>query len=215
MPDYVRPNLPQEVFYDSAGAVIDYGNRYRGKSPPDDSYSVDSNPQRFAPLHLVADALIEHLTASYAVEIIDDIATAADLIQERQDVLRAVRIIPPKSEQATLTVVYTSYPGVIVHAGLLQDFPFPLCGCDACDESLERVADELEQTVLSVVAGGFTEWIDRDRWLSIGHGLLKLDGTNRGAGMSAAEHIPTDRLQIAEDRLKELSDVWQPWTPLS
>ena len=43
--------------------VIEYGNRWasRGGTPPEDSYSVDEHPERFAPLHTVAAALIDYL----------------------------------------------------------------------------------------------------------------------------------------------------------
>ena len=49
---------------------------------------------------------------------------------------------------AALTFVYTSFPSVLVQAGLLHDFSFPSCGCDACDETWESSADGLEWTTL-------------------------------------------------------------------
>ena len=201
------------MFYDSAGAAIDYGNRWGGESPPDDAYSVTSNTQRYAPLHLVADALIDHLATTYAVEVSEDVAFAGDLLHKQDDVLRAVRIVPVNGDEASLTFVYTSFPGVMVHAGLLHDFPFPSCGCDACDESLEGVADELEWTVLCVVAGGFSEWVDPGATLSVGHVLLSGHGTRRRSGATAQNDLP--RLQEAEERLSQLPGGWQPWSPRS
>lgn len=35
---------------DTDGQVIDYGNRWGGGSPPEDGYSVETHPERFAPL---------------------------------------------------------------------------------------------------------------------------------------------------------------------
>jgi hypothetical protein len=145
MTDYIRPGLPKQVYYEADGAAIEYGYRWRGGSPPEETYSVASNPERFAPLQTVADALIDHLRQRYAVSVSDDIAAAADLMHERDDVLRAVRMVPNNPDAAALTFVFTAYPAVVVHAGLPHDFPFPQYGCDACDESLEVLVEDLER----------------------------------------------------------------------
>ena len=65
---YVRPSIDAPTFRDADGQVIDYGNRWDA-SPPEDTYSVDTHPERFAPLHTVADALIAHLRDTYDVEV--------------------------------------------------------------------------------------------------------------------------------------------------
>lgn len=54
---YLRPTIESPIFLDAEGQVIDYGNRWGG-SPPEDTYSVDTHPERFAPIHAIADALI-------------------------------------------------------------------------------------------------------------------------------------------------------------
>lgn len=213
MPDYARPPIPRQVFYDSEGAVIDYGNRWRGESPPEDTYSVTSNLERFAPLHAVADVLIEYLASNYAVEVSEDVAFAEDLLRERNDVLRAVRVVPANDEQAPLTFVYTDFPGVVLHAGLLHDFPFPGCGCDACDETAETAAHELERIVLTVAADGFTEWVDPEAWLSVGYALSSADGRTRQRGETIAGGLPPAKLQTAGERLRRLPGGWQPWNP--
>jgi hypothetical protein len=123
--EYVRPVLPKQVFYDAEGNIIDYGNRWRGQLPPDDTYSVDSHPERFAPLHTVADALIQHLRDTYAVTVSEEVALVSDLIGTPDDVVRAVRVTPANADGAPLTFVFTSYPGITVHAGLLHDSGFP------------------------------------------------------------------------------------------
>jgi len=211
MPEYVRPEFPRRVFYDRDGAVIDYGRRWKGEAPPADSYGVDSNPERFAPLHSVAQALIEYLQRRYAVSVREDAAFAADLMHPRDDVLRAVRVVPLSRDEAALTFVFTAYPGVVVHAGLLHDFPFPQCGCDGCDESAETAADELEWTVLTLVAGHFAEWVDPKADLQIGYELSSPDGTRRARGATGAI-VPDARLAAAAERLRELPRGWQPWT---
>src|SRR5690606_12708315 len=63
-----RPEIDAPVFRDADGRVIDYGNRWSG-SPPEDTYSVDTHPERFAPLSVVADALVDHLRETFEVEV--------------------------------------------------------------------------------------------------------------------------------------------------
>jgi hypothetical protein len=211
MSEYVRPLLPRQVFLDAAGVVIDYGNRWRGRLvrlPPEGTFSVVSNPQRFAPLHTVADALIEHLTQNYDITVTEDIAVAEDLIHRRDDVLRAVRLTPANANAAALTFIYTSFPSVIVHAGLLHDFLYPDCGCDACDETAESAAGEMEWQVLAVAAGNYSETVttNHERW--VGYELAH--GEHHRAGHTLADDIPPGRLSEAESRLQRLPDGWRP-----
>ena len=91
---YTRPSIDTPVFRDVGGQVIDYGNRWSG-SPPEDTYSVDTHPERFAPVHTVADALIDHLRDTYDVVVEEGEEMAADLLHPAfHDVVRAVRIRP-------------------------------------------------------------------------------------------------------------------------
>lgn len=122
MSSYVRPLIEAPVFRDADGAVINYGSRWHG-SPPEDTYSVDTHPERFAPLHVVADALIAHLRETYDVEVDEGVEVAADLLRPAfHDVVCAVRIRPNDPKCASLTLVFTAYPGIYMHAGLLHDF---------------------------------------------------------------------------------------------
>ena len=57
--------------------------------------------------------------------------------------------------------MFTAYPGIFLHAGLLHDFHYPACGCDACDSNWVAEADGLEQQVLAVVTGHYREGIER------------------------------------------------------
>jgi hypothetical protein len=206
---YVRPSLNVPVFHDPSGAVIDYGNRWPGEALPEDRYSVISHSERFAPLHSVADALIEHLWTTYEASVSHNIAVATDLMAGRNDVIRAVRIIPSREDASPLTFAFTSFPGVVVHAGFLHDFPFPDCGCDACDESLEGLAGEMEWKVMAVAAGGFTEFLGN----RVGYRITSPDGTRFNGGTTLATDYPADRLRATEVRLHELPNGWHPWVP--
>lgn len=208
---YVRPRLPAVTYYSDEGDPIPYGRRWGDSGPDADSYSVDSHPERFAGLHVVAHALIDHLAAVYDVEVHQGPAHAAELLMEAPDVLQAVKVTPRRSGTAPLTFVMTAYPGVIVHAGVLHDFPFPVCGCDACDETVETTADRLEMLVLTVAAGGYSERypVGRRRWSE--YALTAFDGSGSESGKSEPGPAAVDRLHEAEIRLLEVPGSWSPW----
>ena len=75
-------------------------------SPPDDTYSVDTHPERFAPVHIVAEALIAYLRENYDVAVEEGEAVAGDLLHPvYHDVVRAARLRPNDSACASLTAV--------------------------------------------------------------------------------------------------------------
>lgn len=210
MSSYIRPLVKAPVFRDAAGQVIDYGNRWGG-SPPEDTYSVDTHPERFAPLHTVADALIAHLSDTYDVEVDEGAETAADLRHPAyHDVVRAVRIRPNDRACASLTLVFTAYPGIYMHAGLLNDFHYPVCGCDACDSNWEGEADDLERQVLAVVAGHYRETVERresDPW--VGYAFTDPDGMSSGGSRESG--MPSELFKAAESILRKVPDGWGEW----
>lgn len=207
---YRRPVVSSAVFLDGAGNEIAYGSRWGEGGPPDNSYSVTSNLKRFQPIQDVADALVEWLTRSYDVQIIRTATVASDLLHRRDDVTRAVRITPSHRAAAPVTFVYTSFPSVIIHAGELHDFPFPFCGCDACDESWESAVDELEWTVLTIVRGGYRERIEPDKELGVHYSLVE-PGISSRSGQNRATDYPPDRLEHAVANLPEAA--WAAWEP--
>ncbi|PPH98541.1 hypothetical protein C5C56_10370 [Rathayibacter sp. AY1D1] len=159
MTDYARPAVADRVFIGEDGRPIPYGTRWLGESPPDESYSVTSDLERFQPLHTVADALLEHLERTYDVTVEDDPALASRDEAEISWAARAVRVTPRSVDAAPLTIVWTVFPGVLLHAGALHRFNYPVCGCDACDDEWTALADDLERTVFDVVAGRYEESI--------------------------------------------------------
>ncbi|MCR2819967.1 DUF6226 family protein [Microbacterium sp. zg.Y1090] len=209
MSSYVRPAIDERTFRDADGHVIDYGNRWDG-SPPEDTYSVDTHPERFAPLHLVAEALIAHLRATYDVEIDEGAETAADLLSPAfHDVVRAARIRPNDPACAALTLVFTSYPGVMMHAGLLHDFHYPVCGCDACDSNWQAEADQLEQQVFAIVSGNYRETVERGLRPWVDFAFTYPDGAS--SGRSRTQDLPAERLRAAKRVLRDLPEGWAAW----
>ncbi|MFS0715169.1 DUF6226 family protein [Microbacterium sp. 2P01SA-2] len=209
MSDYVRPEIDTPVFRDAEGRVIEYGNRWPG-SPPEDTYSVDTHPERFAPLHAVADALVAHLRATYDVMVDEGVEVAADLNVPRfSEVIRAVRLRPADPRCAIVTVVFDVYPGVSVHSGLLHDAHYPHCGCDACDEEWEAVATELERYIFAVVTGNFREAVVPGAELPIQHSFTFPEGAS--SSQSRAEGFPAERVAKAQGVFRDEPDGWAPW----
>lgn len=210
MAGWVRPVVELPPFVDADGREIPYGQRWSPGSPPDDSYSVVSHPERFAPLHTVADALVAHLRTEYDVAVDEDPGRVRDLRTPRPDALRAVRITPGDPACARLTVVFTAFPGLVLHAGVLHDFPFPRCACDACDSNWEEEADELERHLFAVVSGNFSERVELGRRPRVSSAERGEDWSDSG-GWSATD-LPADRLRSAAAVLAQLpADGWQPW----
>lgn len=212
MDGYVRPSPSSPVVRDADGRVIDYGSRWEGP-PPEDSYSVDSQPERFAPLHEVVEALVVHLRMVYDVEVVEGAEVAADLVRPVGEVVRATRVQPRDRSCAALTFVLTSYPAVVLHAGLLHDVTLPGCGCDACDSTWESEADELEQLVRAVVSGGFHETVDRGLHRWVGYRWATPD--QGSSGRTRADSIDARRVRAARRQLRRVRRGWAPWPTLA
>lgn len=85
---------------------------------------MTSNLERFSPLHAVADALVTWLRATYEVDVEVDLSVGADVLRAPKEITRSVRVTSRNELAAPLTFVYSAFPVVIMHAGLLHDFLF-------------------------------------------------------------------------------------------
>ncbi|MBT2584722.1 DUF6226 family protein [Arthrobacter sp. ISL-95] len=207
---FVRPELSSHEYRDAEGQAVDYGNRWGVDSPPENSYSVETHVGRFEGLHKVARALIEYLESAYDVDVSWDPAHAADVSTNTGEVIDVARLTPRDPFAAPLTFVLTGYQGVVVHAGALHDSPFPICGCDACDETAESEASRMEELVLGVAAGGYGERypVGRKKWAE--YALSAADGSGSRSGSGPWGATPA-QLAAAEERLQAVPDGWRPW----
>ena len=224
---WVRPSIEIREFRDEAGNVIPYGERWEA-SPDESSYSICAHPERFEPVAVVADALVEFLAGTYQVSVSQLDSRAACDAFAREDVLRATRLVPVSGASAPMVVGFIGDHGVLVKAGVAWRGVYPFCNCDACDEDVERVIDDFEREVFAIVEGGLVERVEGalKRRLSVGlvqngrawlvRRELLAPRAERAAWKAAL------RARGAEDRsiggfarrlVQRGSAAWTPWTP--
>lgn len=212
---YRRPVLAPAEFKGEDGAVIEYGNRWLQAAVPDEAYSRVSQPERFAGLHEVADALVAYLLSHYDCvhqEGLELLPQQGGTANPGVKSLRAVKVTPASPAGAPLVFEYLDFPSVQIHAGLLHAAPAPNCGCDACDETLDTAADELEQLVFAVVGGGFKEWFTGGLSPALHMSLTFPGGNSSSSAPLRFSSLPKERLRAARGRFKNLPGGWQPWT---
>ncbi|MDR1265967.1 MAG: DUF6226 family protein [Propionibacteriaceae bacterium] len=202
------------VCLDDQGEAIRFGSRWGEGGPPHEAYSAVHYAERFAPVVTVAEAVVAYLDRTYDV-IVDDIS---DLAQERElkysitpeiaQARRVLEITPGLSDAARLVVVLTNFPSVELRAGAFFEAAFPDCGCDACDDEWSGCADRLEETVLAVARGAFSENIRGGRVVTI-LGLPE----NGQSSSCKLKYLPYSDAYTARARrlLKPLRAGWQPW----
>lgn len=215
MSEYSRPLVTAQQFRDESGALIRYGTRWGG-SPPENSYSHVSNPQRFAPLQTVADALIEHLRVVYLADVAA--LEKSSSIVDPSATTKLIAVTPERVDAAPLVFRFTSFPGVEIRAGVRHGEAFPFCGCDACDETWGDAADGMERLVFAVSDGRFSERIVIPHRTA---GTATVEHRIEGAGhevRSGIQHGVQPDPSLREDaiRLDRLpAGRWQPWTSSS
>ncbi|WP_370449917.1 DUF6226 family protein [Cryobacterium sp. Hh7] len=156
-----------------------------------------------------ATALVEWLEATFIVDVEQNLDVATDLLRVPDDVAKAVRVVPRKPTAASLTFVLTPFRGIFLHAGLLHDFHFPVCGCDACDDDVTDLMDDLEWTVRTVVSGGYSERLDLwpGQWVE---NKLNEPGVRMSSGRSRIGEISPARVKFTRKGLPP-AGIWSPW----
>jgi hypothetical protein len=229
MAQFIRPPSTSRVYQDDEGKVIDYGRRWQPGDKPAESYSRTSNLDRYEPVQVVARALIDYLNRAYDV-VLESGPSCIDIFLRPElgfnpspvHFLDAVTITPSKLTCAPLTFGFTSLPGLYLRAGVLHDFRFPDCGCDACDEGIDYLLDELEQAVFAVTQGNLQESIKGRRRGSIGYAMNFAGGSESGStrwkplrwnsrrALWGLGQSP-ERIKAAKDRLAKAPNGWTPW----
>ena len=147
--------------------------RWGSEGPPEEAYSRVTDAARFAPLHDAATEMFDRLEAEYEVERVEG-SGLDDELEERLTCARpSVRLSAVDPAAAPITVVFSDFPGLHIRFGRWSTDLFPVCGCDACDESAEDEIERLTMMVDSVTTGGFREVVRCPALPFVGDGWLK------------------------------------------
>lgn len=172
--------------------------------PPDDAYSRVTDADRYQLLVTTAEQVIEALVAAYQVEVERGGAELDPELCDGLPVNRVVRLEPTREGAAPLVIVLTTFPGVAVRAGIWRTTLYPICGCDACDEPPDELAEDLARQMRAVAAGSLLEelrgGIDPHLTISLSDDLGPL-GTQLG---------PISRREMKQKGGPVRHD-WQPW----
>lgn len=131
-----------------------------------------TNPQRYGVLYEVARQLLDDLTERYLVTRVPwgnsyPTGVPPEFVGE------VVKLSPPPGNGGPVGIVFTKFPGLIVRYGRWRHSSYPHCGCDACDESPEQLAEELRGSVEEFITSNVTEQL---RWGLRPALLYKVDG---------------------------------------
>lgn len=119
----------------------------------DSAYGRVTNPERFAALHRATDALVADLRQRFDV-LVEPVAPEGGNVTS--GLISAVRV-SPSNGGAAVTITLTGFPGLHVRFGAKHTEAFPQCGCDACEEQPDQLADDLRRKVHCVAQGRFSE----------------------------------------------------------
>jgi hypothetical protein len=102
------------------------GRKWGVEGPPEEAYSRVTNPKRFRPLHGSAERLLGRIEATFDVEREEGYELDDEL--DRYAARPTVRLAPRSTEGGSLTIVFTSFPGLLVRLGHWSLSPFPSVG---------------------------------------------------------------------------------------
>ena len=186
-------------------------SRWGDCDPPLEAYSRVTDAERFRPLHSAVLDMILGLEATYDVERVEGYGLDEELEEPFDLAHPSVRLSPKDPDAAPIAVAFSDYPGLHVRFGRWSTELFPVCGCDACDESAEDEINRVTKLVYSVIRGGFREVVQRPVLLFVGRGW-RITEFRTGVG----SHSSHSRLDGAEARRmtggrRRLELDWAAW----
>ena len=184
-------------------------SRWGREGPPEEAYGRVTNPERFAPLHDAALEMIGRLEADFNVQRVEGYGLDEELESKRGLARPSVRLSPADPEAAPITVVFTDFPGLFVRFGRWKEELFPVCGCDACDETAESGIESLIEKVDWVTAHGFREAVQAPRG-PFGRGSLEVEWGTPYLGRHWSR-INRDLARRMSGGRRRLELDWKPW----
>ncbi len=179
--------------------------------PPDEAYSRVTNPERFQSLHSAAITMVVRLEETFHVHRVEEYGLDEELEGIRAVVRPTVRLTPVNVNVAPITIAFSDFPGLFVRVGWWVTKSFPVCGCDACDESAPDEIERLTELVGVVTGGGFQEAVQCPKGPFARH-------CGRKSEFRAPTHIGSGKSRITRARARQMTGGartlkldWQPW----
>ena len=164
---------------------------------PPEAYGRVSNSERYAVLHDVAREVVEQLARNY--EVVRTQGESADLDVVPPDSVTDVVLLTPPAGSGPLGIGFTRFPGVVIRYGRWRHVTYPHCGCDACDESPERLGAEMVRSLHEFINSRVTETLRRGLKPTLSY---RIDGRDQTAFLSRDEARRLGRPEHLE---------WSPW----
>ena len=163
------------------------------RAPPPEAYSRVTNPERFRVLHATMTDTLAYLKEAFDVQQEEGYGLDEEMERGLELDRPSVRLTPTDPEAAPLMVAFSTFPGLSLRFGRWWNELLPACGCDACADTGDELAQELNWLIENVVAGRFRE--SHDGWKVWGE-----DGSSRGRG------------KCSNSDLSEHGSMnWKPW----
>jgi hypothetical protein len=183
-------------------------HRWGADGPPLEAYSRVTNPQRFASLHDVMAELLDRLQREFETERRAAYGLDPELEQGCNLSRPSIALLPRHIGAAPLVVAFSDFPGLRVRFGRWYVVAFPTCGCDACDETVEREIERLRSLIDNMIAGQFREAI-----------RVRADGTGwKESEFWSISARHKEELRLDQAHARELLDAgsrssyqWVPW----
>ena len=185
--------------------------RKRVETQLPEDYTRVTNPERLRPLHDFALQLFTHLANEYDVAESEAFEIVPGIMRGFTYARPPITLTPNSSNEAPISIAFTSFPGLIFRCGRFFNAPFPVCGCDHCAATIDRETERLQEILGCVITGYFLEEVELPIF-GTAHGKWRLGSMDGPYGLSGGG------VSLSRDRARELRRgglrrvQWKPWS---
>ena len=183
------------------------------EGPPPEAYGRVTDSERFRPLHESMLEIIRRLERDFDVERTDGYGLDGELERGLDLAGPCVGLRPRDPGAAPIVAAFTNFPGLHVRLGRWHIEALPACGCDACDESVERQVESLEQMVEGVVHGRFREALRRPVLPFMGSCWVEAEFLSPAGSRSTGSRLDRLSARRMSGGRRRVELDWGPWPP--
>ncbi len=187
------------------------GSKWGDNEPPLEAYSRVTDAERFRPLHPAMMDMILGLEAAFDVVRAEGYSLDEELEKPFSLARPSVRLSPGDPDAAPILVAFSDFPGLHVRFGRWSTELFPVCGCDACDESAEGEIKRITRMVDSVTHWGFREAVQRSIVPFVGRGWLETEFRTPNSMHGSKSRLDGSQARLMSGGRRRLELNWRPW----